>query len=77
MPNNAQLTLQETADLLGVSLPFVEGLLEQGHIPYQVIDTHKMIQLADVVVYQQQAHARQKAALAAMQEEAQELDMGY
>jgi excisionase family DNA binding protein len=77
MSANTQLSTQEAADLLGVSRPFVVGLLEQGHIPYQKVGTHRRVLLADVLRYQQQSRVAQSEALAELQKEAQELDMGY
>jgi excisionase family DNA binding protein len=77
MPINAQLTTQEAADLLGVSRPFVVGLLEQGRIPYQKVGTHRRVLLGDVLRYQQQSRVAQKEAMAELQKEAQELEMGY
>ena len=64
-PENATLTTQQAADLLGISRPTVIRLLEQGLVPYEQVNSHRKIMLRDLLTYRDQRRAEQYAALEA------------
>ena len=74
MPQEAQLTTKEAADLLGVSRPHLVKLLEQGEIPFTRVGKHRRVLLKDVLRYQERAR---EEALNNLQRQAQELGFDY
>lgn len=77
MPQHEELTTAEAAELLNVSRPFVVQLLEEGHIPYRKVGTHRRVRVEDVLRYKQETDHKRAAVLDELVAEAQEEGMGY
>ena len=61
IPMESELTTQEAAEIMGVSRPYVVGLLEKGNIPFRKIGTHRRIKLQDLMEFSKRnQEARQK-----------------
>jgi excisionase family DNA binding protein len=77
IPENAELTTVEAADVLNVSRPFLIKLLEEGKIPHRKVGRHRRIRMEDVMAYKDAIDREREAILDELVSEAQELDMGY
>jgi excisionase family DNA binding protein len=77
VPSHAELTTQQAADVLKVSRPFLVKLLEGGSLPYRKVGSHRRVRFDDLMQYQERSQQERLRALAKLQEDAQENDMGY
>ncbi|MCX7084440.1 MAG: helix-turn-helix domain-containing protein [Methylococcales bacterium] len=77
MPIHAELSTQETAELLNVSRPHIVDLLEQGKIPFRKVGSHRRILVNDVFEYKQRIDEARFKALDDLAAQAQDLGMGY
>jgi excisionase family DNA binding protein len=77
IPENAELTTVEAADVLNVSRPFLIKLLEEGKIPHRKVGRHRRIRMEDVMAYKNAIDRERETILDELVAEAQELDMGY
>jgi excisionase family DNA binding protein len=63
IPQNALLTTQEAAELLGISRPTLLRLLEDGEIPHEQRGRHRRVMLADLLAYQASMRRERREAL--------------
>jgi excisionase family DNA binding protein len=77
IPENAELTTVQAAEVLNVSRPFLIKLLEEEKIPYRKVGKHRRIRMEDVMAYKSAIDQEREAVLDQLVAEAQEQDMGY
>ena len=77
IPENAELTTAEAAEVLNVSRPFLIGLLEQGQIKFRKVGSHRRIRMEDVMDYKEKIDAQRDGILAELIADAEDQDMGY
>lgn len=77
LPNNAELSTNQAADILKVSRPYLIKLLEKGAIPFRKVGKHRRIRLEDLLNYQTESLKKQENALQELAKQGQNLNMGY
>ena len=66
VPEHQQLTTQRAANILGVSRPFLVGVLENGDIPFHMVGSHRRIYLRDLLDYKRRRDAARHEAINSM-----------
>ena len=77
MPDNAELTTKQGADMLNVSRPYLVGLLQAGKLAHHMVGTHRRVFVRDLLNYRRQQMDASEAAMDELAAQAQELGMGY
>ena len=77
IPENAELTTVQAAEILGVSRPFLIKLLDQDKIPCRLVGRHRRIRMEDVIAYKALIDQEREGVLDQLAAEAQANDMGY
>ena len=77
IPENAELTTVQAADVLNVSRPFLIKLLEDNVLPHRKVGKHRRVRMEDVMAYKAKIDRERESVLDQLAREAQELGMGY
>ncbi|MGL4744063.1 MAG: excisionase family DNA-binding protein [Dermatophilaceae bacterium] len=73
--DDEEITTQETANLLGVSRPYVVGLVDRGDLPSRKVGSRRRLKLSDVLLYREIDRARRLDATKTLAAQAQELGL--
>ncbi|MHB1558219.1 MAG: helix-turn-helix domain-containing protein [Isosphaeraceae bacterium] len=78
-PNSRPLDLsvEDAAEFLNVSQPYLLRLLEEPRIPSRLVGEHRFVRLDDLLKYKRQHEAERLKVLDELVAQAQELGMGY
>lgn len=77
IPENAELTTVQAAEVLNVSRPFLIKLLEEQKIPHRKVGKHRRILMEAVMSYKAAIDEEREAVLDQLAAEAQKQGMGY
>jgi excisionase family DNA binding protein len=77
IPENAELTTVQAAEVLNVSRPYLIKLLEENAIPHRKVGKHRRIRMEDVMAYKTRIDREREAVLDQLAIEGQQHDMGY
>lgn len=77
IPEDAELTTVQAAEMLNVSRPFLIKLLEEGTIAHRKVGTHRRIRMEDVVAYKARIDQERERILDQLVADAQAHEMGY
>lgn len=77
IPLHAELTTQEAANLLNVSRPHLNKLIDRGELTCHKVGTHRRIKFHDLEEFRLVREASRQTALAELAMQAQKEDMGY
>jgi len=77
IPVHAELTTKQAADLLGVSRPFLIGLLDQGEMEHRRVGTHRRIPLKSILAYKHRFESNRRKALDELVALGQEVNRDY
>jgi len=77
IPMDEELTTQQAADILNVSRPYLNKVLDIGDIPHRKVGRNRRIKFSDLLEYKKQQVLKSNKALQELADEAQALNMGY
>lgn len=77
IPENAELTTVQAADMLNVSRPFLIKLLDENVLPHRKVGKHRRIRMEDVMAYKASIDRERETVLDQLAREAQEQGMAY
>ncbi len=61
--DDAEITTQQAAELLGVSRPYLVGLIDKGVLPARKVGPRRRLLIADVLAYRAETKAKRREAL--------------
>jgi excisionase family DNA binding protein len=77
IPMDKELTTQQAADILNVSRPYLNKILDLGDIAHRRVGRNRRIKFSDLMEYKKSQEQKSKDALQELADQSQELDMGY
>lgn len=75
-PDASELTSKQAAEVLGVSRPYLIGILEKGAIPFRKVGRHRRILMKDVLAYRETMKANRHKALDELVQSSEDIE-GY
>ena len=72
---SAEITTEQAADLLNVSVPHLVGMIEKGELPARMVRNQRRLRLPDVLAYKTENRAKRLEALREMAAIDQELGL--
>ncbi len=75
VPQKHELSTQEAASFLNVSRPFVVKQIESGRLACRKVGRHRRVLFEDLLAYQQSLRHETEAALQALADQGQELEI--
>ena len=63
IPEDESFTTQAAANYLGFSRQYLVNLLEEGHIPFYKVGSHRRIKFKDLLAYEKQRDKQRREAL--------------
>ncbi len=76
VPENAEMTTVEAAEILNVSRPFLIKLLDDNVLPHRKVGKHRRIRMEDVMAYKSKIDQEREVVLDELAREAQEIETG-
>ena len=76
-PIHAELTIQQAADLLNVSRPYLIKMLENKEIPYRRVGNRRRIRLSDLINYKRNSEETRRRVFRDLTRDAQDMGLGY
>ncbi len=73
----ADMTIQEAADTLGVSLLFVEKQIDEGSLPFHTIESQRRVRIDDLMAFKDRIDTARQKTLDELTEVSQRLGVGY
>jgi len=77
IPMDKELTTQQAADILNVSRPYLNKILDLGDIAHRKVGRNRRIKFSDLMEYKKSQEQKSRNALQELADQSQELDMGY
>ena len=77
MPEHAELSTQQVADMLNVSRPFVVRLIEGDKLPARKVGAHRRVLLSDLIAYKRREEAEREKVMHELARESQALGLDY
>lgn len=75
VPEHAELTTSQAADVLNVSRPFLIGLLESGQIEYRKVGTHRRVKAESLLDHKRGDDADRRDAADELTQATQDMDL--
>ena len=77
LDGDRELTLEEAADVLNVSVAHVVGLIERGEVSSRSLDLQPRIKAADLLVHKRRDEVESRRVLDELTSEAEKHRLGY